>query len=124
MILQGEPLRLGKGLSCAYGVTHPSQNEGSHFTTVDVMAKAVPLVLNAGQMVGLDRPFFEGGRVKLLVLESQHHAFPHRFADHLKRFQVSGDNLEATKRNERIEVVPRKSDFAIKPGNQFIESTA
>jgi hypothetical protein len=74
VILQGKPLRLGKTLPGSHRIAHPGQNESPHLPAVDVVAEAVPLVLDAGQVVRLDGAFLEGGSVEFLVLEFQDHA--------------------------------------------------
>ena len=47
VILEGKPLRLRKGLPGTHGITHPGQNERPHLPAINVVAEAVPLVLDA-----------------------------------------------------------------------------
>ena len=60
MFLQRELFWLGKSLSRDDDVAHSGQDEGPHFAAVDVVTEAIPLILNAGQMVRLDGTFLEG----------------------------------------------------------------
>ena len=63
VLLKRKRLRLGESLAGAYSVAHPGQDECPHLAAVDVAGEAVPLVLNAGEVVGLDGTLFKGGRI-------------------------------------------------------------
>ncbi len=52
-----------------FRLSHAGQHEIPHVAPMDVSPDAIPLVLDAGEMVRLDLAGLESGRVELFILE-------------------------------------------------------
>ena len=114
----GGPLELVPGI--AQGA-HPGEGKGAELTADKVESEQVPLVLDTGEVVGLDPADLVAPAFQFAVLELNLVLVENGAAKRFKEFEVGTAVADAAERNGGPDVGPVELDLVMKPVGDFFE---
>ena len=100
---------------------NPGESKGAQSIPHQIIGNEVPLVANAGEMVGLHLPTFGLGRTQARIIKLHHPARHHRIGQHLKHLDLCLRHSRRPKGHRLGKVVQRDARLISKTGNQFLE---
>ena len=112
-------------------IAHARQRKGPQLPALEIVPEEVPLILEAGEMIGSEKAQFEFATAQLAIFEMDFDRTQHRFADGFKSFQIGRACSGAAERDDAVEIAPGEGnaigqavrDFA-KGGTQRLLRTA
>ena len=121
VLFDGEIGGTHEGRGAELGIFHPGEDEGAKGVTLEAVADNIPLVLDAGEVVGLEASALVFGGIQFLVVEMQFHAFANSFAGRLEGCEVHRGDLKTSERHQSVEIAPSHSQMSREVGGQFIK---
>ena len=103
-------------------ITHPGQRKGAELLAFEIEGEKIPLVFDAGQMVGLNLTLLVAGASQLFVFETHFHRPEHRPAQVFKEHEVGLRRSKIAEGERRIQVPPGESDAFPQAIADFVKS--